>query len=164
MKKKSLLLPFECQPVHKISKKFDERTLGNFCFCIFGPKNVSFFKNPKSHFYQFSYFYHQVEFQKNLMNKFRENFKLFILGSKMTHFEHNLSFPSKSKTANFIHSLIPVSRHDFRNKKYNSSGPQTFPNGKDISLTKNYCTTIRIQKISSIHKFILTIQQIFGSH
>ena len=34
----------------------------------------------------------------------------------------------------------------------------------DISLTKNYCITIRIQKISSIHKLILKIQQVLGSH
>ena len=33
-----------------------------------------------------------------------------------------------------------------------------------ISLTKNYCITFSIQKISSIHKFILKIQQILGSH
>ena len=35
---------------------------------------------------------------------------------------------------------------------------------KDISLTKHYSITISIQKISSIHKFILNIQQILGSH
>ena len=31
----------------------------------------------------------------------------------------------------------------------------------DVGLTKNYCITVSIQKISSIHKFI---QQILGSH
>ena len=35
---------------------------------------------------------------------------------------------------------------------------------KGISLTKNYCITISIQKISSIHKFILKIQQISRYH
>ena len=39
---------------------------------------------------------------------------------------------------------------------------------KDIEynagLTKNYCITVSIQKISSIHKLILKIQQILGSH
>ena len=35
---------------------------------------------------------------------------------------------------------------------------------KDISLNKNYCITISIQKISSIDIFILKIQQILGSH
>ena len=34
---------------------------------------------------------------------------------------------------------------------------------KNISLTKDWMT-ISIQKISSIHKLILTIQQILGSH
>ena len=34
----------------------------------------------------------------------------------------------------------------------------------DISLTINYCTTSSIQKISSIHTFILKIQHILGSH
>ena len=35
---------------------------------------------------------------------------------------------------------------------------------KYISLTKNYFITISIQKISSIHKFILKRQQILGYH
>ena len=34
----------------------------------------------------------------------------------------------------------------------------------DISLTKNYCITISIHKISSVHIFILKIQQILGFH
>ena len=33
-----------------------------------------------------------------------------------------------------------------------------------ISITKNYGITISMQKISSIHKFNLKIQQILGSH
>ena len=32
----------------------------------------------------------------------------------------------------------------------------------DVSLTKNYCTTVSMQKISSIHIFIFKIQQILG--
>ena len=35
---------------------------------------------------------------------------------------------------------------------------------KNISLTKKYCITISIQKVSSIHKFIHKIKQILGSH
>ena len=35
---------------------------------------------------------------------------------------------------------------------------------KDISLTKSYCITVSVQKISSIHKFIFKIKQILGSH
>ena len=34
----------------------------------------------------------------------------------------------------------------------------------DVGLTKNYCITVSIKKISSIHKIILKIQQILGSH
>ena len=34
----------------------------------------------------------------------------------------------------------------------------------DVSLTKNYFTAVSMQKISSIHKAILKIQQILGSH
>ena len=30
----------------------------------------------------------------------------------------------------------------------------------DVGLTKNYCTTVSLQKIISIHKFILQIHQI----
>ena len=42
-----------------------------------------------------------------------------------------------------------------RNKKYKSSGPPALKVKEyDISLTKNYCITISIQKIT-IHKFIL---------
>ena len=35
---------------------------------------------------------------------------------------------------------------------------------KGISLTTNSCVTISIKKISSIHEFILKIQQILGAH
>ena len=35
---------------------------------------------------------------------------------------------------------------------------------QDISLTKNYCIIIIIQKNSSIHNFILKVQDIFGPH
>ena len=35
---------------------------------------------------------------------------------------------------------------------------------KDLSLTKHYCITISIQKISSINKFIIDKQQTLGSH
>ena len=44
------------------------------------------------------------------------------------------------------------------NKKYNCGGSPAFK-----SLTKNWIT-ISILKISSIHKFILKMQQILGSH
>ena len=35
---------------------------------------------------------------------------------------------------------------------------------EDISLTKNHCITISIQKTSSIHKLIFKMQQILASH
>ena len=34
----------------------------------------------------------------------------------------------------------------------------------DVSLTKNYCITVSMRKISSIHTLILKIQQILGYH
>ena len=34
----------------------------------------------------------------------------------------------------------------------------------DLNLTKNYCITVNMQKISSIHTLNLKIQQILGSH
>ena len=40
--------------------------------------------------------------------------------------------------------------------------PQHLKVKEDISLTKNDCITISIQKISSTHKFILKMQQILG--
>ena len=52
-----------------------------------------------------------------------------------------------------------VGTHFRHNKRYNCSGCPAL----DIILTKNYCITISIQKIISIHKFILRIQQILGS-
>ena len=39
---------------------------------------------------------HQIQFQKDLMNRFRENSKVLILSQKMTyllHFENNVSLP-----------------------------------------------------------------------
>ena len=46
------------------------------------------------------------------------------------------------------------------NRRYNCSGCPAL----DIILTKNYCITISIQRIISIHKFILKIKQFIGSH
>ena len=34
----------------------------------------------------------------------------------------------------------------------------------DVGLTKNYCITLNMPKISSNHKLILKINQILGSH
>ena len=34
----------------------------------------------------------------------------------------------------------------------------------DVSLTKNHCITVRMQKISSIYLLILKVQQILGLH
>ena len=34
----------------------------------------------------------------------------------------------------------------------------------NVGLTKNYCITVSMQKISLIHNLILSIQQILGSH
>ena len=34
----------------------------------------------------------------------------------------------------------------------------------EVGLTKNYCITVSMQKISSVHTIILKIQQILGSH
>ena len=34
----------------------------------------------------------------------------------------------------------------------------------NVGVTKNYCITVSMQKISSIHTLILKIQQIWGSH
>ena len=60
-----------------------------------------------------------------------------------------------------IKSVATIVGTYFRhNKRYNCSGCPAL----DIILTKNYCITISIQKIISIHKFILRIQQILGSH
>ena len=42
--------------------------------------------------------------------------------------------------------------------------PQHLKVKEDISLTKNYCISISIQKISSVHKFIFKMQQILGFH
>ena len=49
------------------------------------------------------------------------------------------------------------------NKKYNCSGPQKKVKEHDISLTKNYCITVNIKIMSSIHIFIFKIQ-VLGSH
>ena len=50
------------------------------------------------------------------------------------------------------------------NKKYNCSRPWHLKvKEQDISLTKNYCITINIKIISSIHIFVFKIQ-VLGSH
>ena len=42
--------------------------------------------------------------------------------------------------------------------------PQHLNVKEDINLTKNYCITIIIQKISSVHKLTLKMQQILEFH
>ena len=64
---------------------------------------------------------HQVQFKENLMNRFREKFKIVDLRPKMTHFSHsghNKNFSWKSKTPTF-YFLVSVIRYKFKksNKK-----------------------------------------------
>ena len=49
-------------------------------------------------------------------------------------------------------------------KKYNYGGPPAFKSRRRYQSNKNYCIAISIQKFSSIHKFILKMKQILGSH
>ena len=50
-------------------------------------------------------------------------------------------------------------------KKYNCSRPPAFKSQREgYQSNQNYCITISIKKISSIHKFILKVQQILGFH
>ena len=41
---------------------------------------------------------------------------------------------------------------------------KTFSKKSGSDLTKNYCITVSMQKISLIHKFIFKVQQILGSN
>ena len=51
------------------------------------------------------------------------------------------------------------------NKMFNWSGPPKFQTKREgYQCNKNYCSTIRNKKISTIHKFTLKVQQILGSH
>ena len=48
---------------------------------------------------------HQIQFQKDLMNKFRENSKVLILSQKMTyllHFENNVSLPLGYRKVSYL--------------------------------------------------------------
>ena len=56
----------------------------------------------------------------------------------------------------------PFDSYHYGSNKYNCSR-LTFET-YDVGLTKNYCMTVSMQKISSIHKLILMIHQILGSH
>ena len=51
------------------------------------------------------------------------------------------------------------------NKMFNWSGPPKFQTKREgYQCNKNYWSTIRNKKISTIHKFTLKVQQILGSH
>ena len=68
MKKEGL--PFDGLSSHKILENSNECIL--WSFCIFGHKNVPFRKDSNSHFSIFLDVWHQVQFQKNLMHRFRK--------------------------------------------------------------------------------------------
>ena len=72
-KKKSLLLPSECLS----AKKFQKNLMSNYCE-ILDPKISHSLKAQKVTFT----LCHQVEFQKSLMNRFREYFKCIYFGPK----------------------------------------------------------------------------------
>ena len=60
-----------------------------------------------------------------------------------------------------IADIKAINKVAWYNKKYNCGGPLAFKSWREY---KNYCITISIQKISSIHKIILKVQQILGYH
>ena len=63
--------------------------------------NISFILKSKAATFTES---HQVQFQKNLMSRFRENLKVLILGPNFTHFSHFLhtkKIPLKFVAATF---------------------------------------------------------------
>ena len=56
-----------------------------------------------SHFLPLLHVYHQVQFQKNLMNIFREKFEKidFWLKNRGAHFSPTMNFPDTLKTNTF---------------------------------------------------------------
>ena len=61
----------DCDHPKNLMKRFCEI----FVFCIFWNKNTSFLKNPNSPFQPIFNACNQVQFQKNLMKRFRESFE-----------------------------------------------------------------------------------------
>ena len=85
-------------------------------FCIFGPKNALFLKNPYSYFYLFFNASHQVQFQRTLINRFIESWRGLILDPKIADLPHFRLYKNFHKKLNvtITHSLIPVIRYNFR--------------------------------------------------
>ena len=86
-------------------------------FTLFWVKYKFSFKIPNRHFHPLSNTCHQVTFQKNLMNRFRGNFKKDYFGLKNDPFS---PFSTQSKFSSkilkkYIHPfLIPFLRYNFK--------------------------------------------------
>ena len=109
-KTKKVTFPSKCPS----AQNFRENLMNN-CYEILDPKISHSLRAQKFTFI----LCHQVQFQKSLKSGCREYFKYIYCGSKkdlFPNFEHNINFPSKSKTFNFTHSLLEVIRYDFRKK------------------------------------------------
>lgn len=83
----------------------------------------------------------------------------------------HLGFPGKTKLNNLIDKLDRSSKRKLafhqivfsHDTSTIASKIKVKETEKDIGLTKNYYIAITIQKISSIHKFLLKIKQTLGS-
>ena len=80
------------------------------------------------------------------MIKFQENTQTDVKREEGTH-------PISQDSSSYCQRLTSTTAEDWHLKVKNKKC--------DVGLTKNYCITVSMQKISSIHKLI---QQIFGSH
>ena len=91
-------------------------------------------------------FWHHAKIQRNLMNHFKKTPRQMSGGKDGQTLFHRI-LPA---TARGLTSKTAVNWHlKVKDIEYN------------VGLTKSYCITVSMQKISSIHKLI---QQILGSH
>ena len=75
-----LLLP--CNHINSFEKP-NEQIEMFLCFCTFRSKNAPSFKYSSSHFYRYlNNACHQVKYQKDLMKRFRKNFKSVVWPQK----------------------------------------------------------------------------------
>ena len=105
------------------------------------------------------------KFKKNLFLDHFPNFGGKIFFPKNRAAMHNLirvsSTMAKSREQTLFHRILPATAGELTSTTAVDWHLKVKDKKCDVGLTKNYCITVSLQKITSIHKHI---RQILGSH
>ena len=79
----------------------------------------------------------------------------------MIQFQENTQMSGGKDAQTLFHGILPATTRGLASKTAVNWHLEVKDIEYNVGLTKNYCITVSMQKISSIHKLI---QQILGSH